>query len=183
MRVALKRLAYGGHSRRERERVVAWLGVRPGMRVADIGAGFGAFALDFARLVGPSGVVYAIDTDADLREEVVRAAQRQDLPQVRAIEAGEADAGLSEPVDLVFLSSSYHHLPDRERYFARLRDRLRPGGRIAILESRPGLYLRVPGHATPPAEIQRTMERAGYGLVDSADLVGGSSLQTFGPRA
>jgi ubiquinone/menaquinone biosynthesis C-methylase UbiE len=180
LRVALKRLAYGGRSRAEREHVVTWLGLRPGWRVADIGAGFGAFVFDFARAVGPTGVVYAVDTDVDLRTEVVHGARRRDLPQVRAIEAREADPGLPEPVDLIFLSSSFHHLPDRERYFARLGDRLQPGGRIAVLESAPGGILRLPGHATEPAEIRRVMEAAGYRLLASGDAVRGASLQTFG---
>jgi ubiquinone/menaquinone biosynthesis C-methylase UbiE len=178
-RVALKRLAYGGRSRAERDRVVTWLGLQAGMRVADVGAGFGEFVFDFARAVGPAGVVYAVDTDADLRAEVADGARRLGLPRVRVIQARSGDPGLPEPVDLVFLSASFHHLPDREPYFVRLRDGLHPGGRVAILESVPGSGLRVPGHATEPAAIRHTMEAAGYRLLASSDIIRGASLQTF----
>jgi ubiquinone/menaquinone biosynthesis C-methylase UbiE len=181
VRVALKRLAFGGGaSRRDRDRVVNWLELRPGMKIADVGAGFGAFAFEFARAVGHSGIVYTVDTDPDLRAEVARSAGRLGLDQIRPIEAHQDDSGIPEPVDLVFLSASFHHLPDRVRYFERLRDRLRPNGVVAILEARPGFFLRLPGHATPPAEVRATLEAAGYRLRASAELVAGASLQAFG---
>ena len=180
LRVFGKRLAYsGGASARERERVVAWLGLEPGMRVADIGAGLGGWAFAFARVVGSSGVVYAVDTDSDLREEVTREAARQGLTQLRPTEAAPDVPDLPEPVDLAFLSKSFHHLPDRVHYLERLRGQLRPGGRVVIIESRPGAGLRVPGHDTAPEEVRATMESARYRFVDTADLVSGSSVEAF----
>ena len=181
IRIALKRLALaGGASRRDKARVVDWLQLQPGMKVADIGAGFGDYAFAFARAVGPIGVVYAVDTDEDMRSEVAREAGRLGLDQVRAMAAQPDDAGIPEPVDLVFLSASFHHLPDQRRYFSHLRDSLRPGARIVVLESRPGAGFRIPGHATAPEEVQATMEAAGYRLLASADLVAGASVQAFG---
>jgi ubiquinone/menaquinone biosynthesis C-methylase UbiE len=180
LRVLGKRLAYGGGaSDAERGRVVAWLGVRPGMRVADIGAGFGAWAFAVARAVGSDGAVYALDTDPDLREEVARAAARAGLAQVHALEAVPDTPALPELVDLAFLSASFHHLPDRTAYMERLRGHLGPGARVVVIESRPGGGLRVPGHDTPPQDVRATMEAAGYRFVDAAELVSGSSTQRF----
>jgi trans-aconitate methyltransferase len=62
-----------------------------------------------------------IDTDADLRTEVAWAAARIGLDNVRPVEAQPDDSGTPEPVDLVLLSASFHHLPDQVRYFERLR--------------------------------------------------------------
>jgi len=180
IRLTLKRLAYGGGtSRVERERVVDWLGLEPGMRIADIGAGFGAFAFDFARAVGPTGLVYAVDTDADLRGAVEREAAEHGLANVRPVEAQADTAGLPEPVDIAFLSKSYHHLSDRAAYVARLRADLRPGGRVAILELRPGVFLRLPGHSVRPADVRATMGSAGYRFLDSTDAVSGATVQVF----
>jgi ubiquinone/menaquinone biosynthesis C-methylase UbiE len=180
LRVLGKRLAYGGGaSDVERDRVVAWLGLRSGMRVADIGAGFGTWAFAFARAVGPAGVVYALDTDPDLREEVARAAARAGLAQVQTVEAVPDTPVLPELVDLAFLSASFHHLPDRNAYMERLRDHLGPGARVVVIESRPGTGLRVPGHDTPPEDVRATMEAVGYRFVDAADLVSGCSTQRF----
>jgi arsenite methyltransferase len=180
LRIRLKRLAYGGiGGGQDGERVVAWLDVRPGMRVADIGSGFGEFAVRFAAAVGGDGVVYAVDTDGDLRSEVERLAARKGLAQLVPTPANPGDPGIPEPVDLVFLSSSFHHLSDRVRYFECVRDRLRPDGRVAILEGRPSLLTGWFGHATAPDEVRTTLEAAGFRRLESTDLVRWSSLQTF----
>jgi SAM-dependent methyltransferase len=180
IRVRLKRLAYGGvGGGREGERVVAWLGIDPGTRIADIGSGFGAFAVRLAAAVGPTGVVYAVDTDPDLREAVARAADRRGLRHLVPVAAADGDPNLPEPVDLVFLSSSFHHLPDRVAYFERVRAALRPGGRVAVLEDRPGLLTGRFGHSTRPEEVAATLERAGFRRIGGADLVRSASLQTF----
>jgi ubiquinone/menaquinone biosynthesis C-methylase UbiE len=180
IRVFAKRLAYGGGaSALERERVVDWLALAPGMVIADIGAGFGAWAYAFADAVGPTGRVYAVDTDDDLRSEVAMGAARRGLTQVRTVEATPDAPGLPEPVDLVFLSASFHHLPDQVGWLRGLGDGLRPGARVVIVESRPGAGLRVPGHDTDPAEVRATMAQAGYALLAGADLIAGCSLQAF----
>lgn len=182
LRVALKRLAYGGvGASDEGARAVEWLDIRPGSRIADIGSGFGAFAFRFARATGPSGVVYAVDTDPDLRDEVGRDAALRGLSQVRPVAAAEDHPSIPEPVDLVFLSSSFHHLPDRVAYFRAVRSLLRPGARVVILENRPGPLTGLFGHATDPAAVRSTLESAGFRAVASADLVRSAALQAFVP--
>lgn len=182
VRVRLKRLAYGGvGGGRDGELVVAWLGVTEGMRVADIGSGFGDFSVRFSEAVGPTGVVYAVDTDGDLREEVARSAARHGSGQLRPVAATDDDPSVPEPVDLVFLSSTFHHLHEQVRYFERVRELLRPGGRVAILEGRPTLVSGWFGHATEPAAVVSTLAAAGFRRLDGADIVRFSSLQTFVP--
>ncbi|MDP8957777.1 MAG: hypothetical protein M3N51_00920, partial [Actinomycetota bacterium] len=79
-RIGLKRFGYSG-LRRDRwqqpERVVAELGLQPGDRVADLGAGGGYFTFRLARAVGPSGVVYAVDTDRDVPSSLSERAVRE----------------------------------------------------------------------------------------------------------
>lgn len=183
LRVRLKRFAYGGvGGSAEGERVVARLGLRPGMRVADIGSGFGEFAVRFAGAVGRDGEVFAVDTDADLRDEVAATARRLGLLQLSTVAARADDPSLPGPVDLAFLSSSYHHLPDGGSYVERLRPHLAPGGRIAILEPQPSLLTGWFGHSTPPERIRATLEAAGYDFVERADIVRWAPLQVFAVR-
>jgi arsenite methyltransferase len=181
LRIRLKRLAYGGvGAGSDGARVVDHLAIRPGMRIADIGSGFGDFALRFAAAVGPDGVVYAVDTDEDLRAEVGRVARERRLPQVVPTTASLDDPGIPEPVDLVFVSASFHHLPDQVAYFTRLRGRLRTDGRVAILEQAPGLLRGMFGHSTRPDAVRATLEAAGYSQLEQADLVRSMPLQVFG---
>jgi SAM-dependent methyltransferase len=182
LRIRLKRLSSGGVGHgRDGERVVARLGLRPGMRVADIGAGFGDFAARFAMAVGREGRVLAVDVDPDLREEVARLARDRGLPQLDPVAASPDDPNLPEPVDLVFLASSFHHLPEQAAWFARLRTRLRPGATIAILEPRPTTLTGWFGHATRPDDVRATMEAAGYRRLWRDDLVRLASFQSFAP--
>jgi arsenite methyltransferase len=168
-RAALKRFAYSGFGRdrwQQPDRVVAELGLRPGDRVADIGAGGGYFTFRLARAVGPTGVVYAVDTDRDLPQALAAEAAGQGLANVVAVRADPDDPGLPEPVDLGFLVNAYHHLPDRQAWFARLAGQVKPGGRVAVVEARPSAgLLRVFGHATPPGTIRSEVEAAGWAVV------------------
>ena len=181
LRLAFKRLAHGSAGRgRDGDRVVTRLAPRPGMRIADIGAGFGDFAVRFAAAVGAEGCVLAVDVNADLREVVRAIAAERGMPQLVPVPADPDLPSLPEPVDLVFLSSSFHHLPDRVAWFSRLRADLLPGATVAILETIPGPLTGWFGHATRPEDVRATMEAAGYRLHWRDDVVRFSSFQAFG---
>lgn len=184
LRIALKRLAYEGCGRdrwQQPDHVVSALGLAPGMSIADLGSGLGYFTFRFASAAGESGVVYAVDTDADLRQLIAERAQQRGIRNIWTIEASENDPGLREPVDLIFLSNVYHHLPRPRDYFGHVIRCLRPGGRVAILEAKPSGLLRFLGHATPPDEIRTEMEAAGYHLVSTRADLARQSLQVFAP--
>ena len=180
---ALKRCAYSGPGRddwQQPERVVADLGLGPGDRVADLGAGGGYFTFRLARVVGPTGRVFAVDVDEGMLDYLRERAEEEDLPQVETVRAASDDAGLpADAVDLVFVSNTYHHLPEPSAYFARLRESLRPGGRIAVVEFREGGF--PPGHGTAPERIRADLEAAGYVRVADHDYLERQSFQVFAP--
>jgi arsenite methyltransferase len=185
VRTAFKRFAYSGF-RRDRwqrpDQVVAELSLRPGDRVADLGAGGGYFTVHLARAVAPSGVVYAVDTDPDMLSGLTAQATRTGLANVMAVQAKPGDPGLREPVDLAFLANVYHHLPDRPAYFARIAHDLQPSGRIAVIEARPTGLHRLFGHATSPERIRSELEAAGYTMVADLDFLPRQSFQIFEPH-
>jgi arsenite methyltransferase len=182
--VALKRFLYDGVGRdtwQQPERVIGALGLGPGDEVADLGSGTGYFTFRLAREVQPAGEVWAVDTDRALLAAIGRRAAEEGVHNVETVEIRD-ELYLPHPVDLIFLSNVYHHLPEQTRYFADVRAVLKPGGRVAILESRPaGLFARLFGHATDPAVVRGAMERAGYRLVASHDFVERRSFQIFTP--
>lgn len=181
----LRRWLYAGGSRQDRLRdpdlVVGALDVGPGELVADLGPGAGHFTVRLARAVEPSGVLYAADADQSTLDDLERGAAARGLTTVRTVLVARDRLELPEPVDLLFVSATYHHLRDRVAYFTDAQRHLRRGGRVAILEARrEGLLARSRGvHATKPSLIRDEMNRAGYRLASTHDVVRGYWFGVF----
>ena len=175
----IRRWLYAGGTRQDRLRdpdaVVAALELRPGMVVGDLGPGYGHFTLRMARAVEPDGIVYALDASQGTLDDLRRAADDRGITTLRAVLVPRDRLEIPEPVDLLFVSATYHHLPEASTYFADARAHLRPGARVAILESRrEGLLARWRGrHASSPRRVVREMTAAGYRLTATHDLVRG----------
>ena len=180
----LKRFLYESPGRdgwQKPDEVVAALALEPGDHVADLGSGGGYFTYPIAEVVGEMGRVYAVDIDTALLAYVADQAVKRGLPQVETVRAPEDGLGLPDAsVDLIFLSNTFHHLPDPARYFAAARRVLRSGGRVAVIEVAERSF--PPGHATPPSEIQAALEAAGYDLVEEHSMLDRQSFQVFAPR-
>lgn len=178
-----KRWAYARGDRDEWQqpaRVVETLGLEPGDRVADVGAGGGYFTFRLAEAVGPQGRVYAVDVDEAMQEALQRDVDERGLDRIRIVIAAPDDPGLeARSVDLVFTSNTYHHIGDRVAYFGRIADALDEGGRVAIVEYREGSWLG--DHATPEDTIREEMAQAGYRLVASHDFLERQSFLVFEP--
>jgi ubiquinone/menaquinone biosynthesis C-methylase UbiE len=160
---------------RDPDSVIAALDVRPGMIVGDLGPGAGHFTLRLARAVEPDGIVYALDASEKTLAELLTDADERGITNLRPVRVPRDRLQVPQPVDLLFVSATYHHLPEPRRYFAEARAFLRPGGRLAILESRrEGLLARwLAPHASPPDRLQRELADAGYRLLATHDLVPG----------
>jgi predicted methyltransferase len=175
----IRRWLYAGGTRADRLRdpdaVLRALDVRPGMIVGDLGPGMGHFTVRFARAVMPDGVVYAVDASQSTLDDLVRAAEERGITNLRPVRVPRDRLEIAEPVDLLFVSATYHHLPQQSTYFANARAHLRPRARVAILESRrEGLLAKWQGfHATSPDRIVRDMAGAGYRLTATRDVVYG----------
>ena len=175
----IRRWLYAGGTRQDRLRdpdaVVAALEVRPGMIVGDLGPGYGHFTLRLAHAVEPDGVVYALDASQDTLDDLRRAADDRGITTLRTVLVRRDRLEIPEPVDLLFVSATYHHLPEAQTYFEQARAYLRPGGKVAILESRrEGLLARWHGpHASSPRRVISDMAKAGYRLTTTHDVVRG----------
>ncbi len=182
VRTAVKVQAYEGFGRDGSAQptvVLQRLGIRPGDRIADLGAGSGYFTFRLAQATGPDGRIYAVDTDQDMLAHLRARVTREQAPNVEVVEGSPMDARLpAGGVDLVFSCDAFHHFSDRVPFFAGLRPALAPGGRLAIIDhdGTVGLVPRWFGHATPPAVMRRELEAAGYRVIENfGDLPG----QTF----
>lgn len=117
--------------------IVAALALRPGMAVADIGAGTGLFTLLFAPAVRPAGRVYAVDISAPFVEGILARAATAGLDNVTGVVNTPTDVSLPPgSIDLAFVCNTYHHFEYPQPTLASIRRALRPGGGLVIVDFR-----------------------------------------------
>jgi len=135
--------------------VLPKLGLKPGQTVADIGAGSGIFSIAFSRPVKPGGKVYAVEVDGKLIEHIVDSATEQGITNIEGVFAEYDDPSLPVEVDLAFINDVLHHIEHRDVYLKNLAKYLKPAGRVAIIDYKPGQG----SHAGDPA-LQVSQEQA-----------------------
>jgi ubiquinone/menaquinone biosynthesis C-methylase UbiE len=133
--------------------VMAKLSLKPGQIVADIGAGSGVFSIQFSRAIRP-GKVYAVEVDEKMVEHIVTAATEQGIVNLEGVHGGYDDPSLPANVDLAFIHDVLHHIEHRDVYLKNLAKYLKPTGRIAIIDFKPGSG----GHAKDPS-LQVSLEQ------------------------
>ncbi len=164
---------FEGESReifQKRAEIVAACGLRAGLDVADVGAGTGLFTRLFAPLVAP-GRVYAVDIAQKFIEHIERTSREQNLTNVKGVVCADDSTGLAaDSVDLVFICDTYHHFGQPEKSLASIRQALRTGGRLVIVE-----FEKIPGvtpewvlnHVRPDKQLViQEVTAAGFQLLD-----------------
>jgi ubiquinone/menaquinone biosynthesis C-methylase UbiE len=147
----------------QRQAIVAASGARPGMQVADVGAGTGLLSLLLARAVAPTGRVYAIDIIPKFLAHLDHEKARQHVDNVITRLGDERSVPLpDESVDLLFLCDAYHHFEYPRSMNRSMWRALRPGGTLVLID-----YRRIPGK-TPKSVLEHV--RAGE-EVFSAELI------------
>jgi ubiquinone/menaquinone biosynthesis C-methylase UbiE len=135
--------------------VIKALELKSGQDVADIGAGTGIFTTRLANVVKPNGTVYAVDIDQALLDHIAEAATEQGINNVQTVLGAYDDPQLPANVDLAFINDVLHHIEHRDVYLKNLAAYLKPGGRVALIEFKPGQG----GHANDPS-LQVSQEQA-----------------------
>jgi SAM-dependent methyltransferase len=161
----------------EAERTIAALGLRPGLRVADVGTGSGEWAERIGREVGETGYVYATEVDPDHLQRVEARLKEAGLKNVATILGTQQNTGLPpECCDAILLRMVYHHFTDPARMRASLRSALRRGGSIVVIDTEPQKNWRhlegVPdrgGHGIKEEALVREMTGDGFEVVERHD--------------
>jgi predicted methyltransferase len=154
----------------QRARLLALVGLRDGMAVADVGAGTGLFTLMFAPAVGAQGRVYAVDIAPRFLAHIDALAAQRRLGNVATVLCGEREVSLPEgSVDLVFVCDTYHHFEYPRSTLASIHRALRPGGELVVVD-----FIREPGvsrqwildHVRAGQQlVTREIEAAGFRFV------------------
>lgn len=159
------------------DQVVKALDIKPGMTIADIGAGSGYFTRRFAKAAGPSGKVYAVDISSDILDYLKKRAHKEGLNNIEVVVDKPDDPMLPEnSLDLAFFGEVTHHIGHRTDFFKKIYADLKPDGRMAIIDFPPEAHAK--GWCPHPAdqlipswEIIREAEDAGFKLDRTYDFI------------
>jgi precorrin-6B methylase 2 len=153
------------------------LELKPGMTVADVGAGGGAMTVVLGKWIG-SGRVFATDIGARQLATIRDYVKREGLDNVTVLEGAAASTNLPEACcDAVFLQLVYHHIKEIEPFNKSLLASLKPGGRLAIIDFVPTKGSKIPegvpanreGHGIPIAVVVAEVSAPGLTYVRTID--------------
>jgi 2-polyprenyl-3-methyl-5-hydroxy-6-metoxy-1,4-benzoquinol methylase len=117
------------------DEVLPRLKLKPGMVVADIGAGSGVFSRPLAKAVSPSGKVYAVDIQQDLLDYINQRDEQEQISNIKTVLGEFNDPKLpARNVDLAFINDVLHHIENRAAYLKALGTYMSKSGRIVIIE-------------------------------------------------
>lgn len=145
-------------------KLVELMVLKPGMSVADVGAGFGAWTIRLSKWIGPSGRVYATDVGAAQLAALRETVKREGLTNVTVLEAGADATNLpAQCCDAILIRDAYHHLTQPEAIVRSMAASLKPGGRLVVIDFPPRTASEVPsgvpanrgGHGVPPEVVER----------------------------
>ncbi len=160
----------------KRYNIVDAAGVRPGMIVADIGAGTGLFTRLFAERVEPEGRVYAVDISRPFIENILRSTREQGFTNVKGVVNSQQDLMLPPAtIELAFLVDTYHHFEYPGSMLSSIHQALRAGGTLIVIDFRrdPRHSSRwVMGHVRAGKDIViDEITKAGFRLIDDKPLL------------
>ena len=140
------------------------LELKPGMVVADIGAGSGYYSSRIAKRVGPTGRVYATDIQQGMIDILDRRIKSEGLTNITTVLGGMDDPRLPpDSIDLAIMVDVYHELQQPQIFLQRLKEAFKPGGRLVLLEFRkedPKIPI-LEVHKMSVEEVRQEMEAEG----------------------
>jgi len=168
----------------KRQEILAACKLKPGMAVADVGAGTGLFTRLLAAEVGPKGRVYAVDTARKFIDHIEKTCKEAGLKNVTGIVCTPTSTELPPgSVDLVFVCDTYHHFEYPQKTMASIHRALRPGGQLVMID-----YRRIEGktadwlmkHLRAGQEVvTKEIVDSGFRVVDQADFLTDNYLMRF----
>jgi ubiquinone/menaquinone biosynthesis C-methylase UbiE len=187
-------MSVNGHEwldRPEREReestseAIKALRLQPGMVVADVGAGSGYYTVRLARAVGPTGRVYATDVQRGMLDLIERRVKEERLTNVVTVLGSDTDPSLpAQALDVALMVDVYHELQAPQTFMRRLREMLKPSGRLVLLEFRledPNVPIRVE-HKMSVDGARRELSADGFTFRESDERLPWQHLIIFAPQ-
>lgn len=148
------------------EQVMDSLGVKPGMVIAEIGAGRGRYVVHMARRVGKAGKIYANDIDKKSLDYLDYRCQRDSIPNIVTVLGNVTNPLLpNATMDLIYIINTYHHLDKPVELMKNIIPSLKPGGRLVIIEHDPVKVPEAGSHSTAKEVLLKQANQAGLEMM------------------
>ncbi len=145
-------------------KVIAFMGVKPGMVIGEVGAGTGRVTVWLADAVGSNGTIYANDIDKGSLDDLKKRCEKEGLLNVKSIVGAVDDPKLPiAALDIAFMTNTYHHLDKPIDLVKKLRLSLKPTGYLVIVErDKDRCPISERDEATSIADFKKQMKSAGF---------------------
>jgi len=165
------------------DEVIKVMGLKPGDVVADIGCGTGYFSRRMAKAVAPEGKVYGVEIQPEFLEMLKSKCADEKITNIVPVLGAENDPKLpKESVDWMLLVDVYHEFQQPQPMLARMRESLKPAGKIALLEYRgegdTARHIKAE-HRMTVKQVLAEWNAAGFELVDLQEFLPAQHLFVF----
>ena len=153
---------------RQQKEILDTIKLKPGMDIADVGAGSGVHALLFAKKVSPGGKVYAVDIIQEFLDHIKAQCSEKKIKNVQCVLGSDTSCNLTpSSVDVVFTCDTYHHFEYPFKMMASIHRALRPDGQFIIIDFKDKSWHVRADSKTVIEEITRS----GFKLIDSREFL------------
>ncbi len=164
------------------EKIMDAIGLKPGMVIGDIGAGWGRFAVWFADRVGETGKVYANDIDTGALRRLAKRCKDHGFKNVIVCHGKVVDPNIPPGVlDIAFMTNVYHHLEKPVELVRNLAPTLKPEGVLVIVEHRPE-KIGSSSHSTSQEKLVEQAGQAGFELIKIETFLETDNIYFFRPK-
>jgi ubiquinone/menaquinone biosynthesis C-methylase UbiE len=164
------------------EKIMDAIGLKPGMVIGDIGAGWGRFAVWFADRVGETGKVYANDIDTGALMRLAKRCKDHGFKNVIVCHGKVVDPNIPPGVlDIAFMINVYHHLEKPVELVRNLAPTLKPEGVLVIVEHRPE-KTGSSSHSTSQEKLVEQAGQAGFELIKIDTFLERDNIYFFRPK-
>lgn len=160
----------------KKEAILHEVQIKPGMRIADIGAGTGLYSIAFAQQTGEKGLVYAVDISHNFVKNIELRAKNQGLKNIKGIINNQKEIGLAQnSIDLAFICDTYHHFEYPLTTLQSVYQALSSGGKLIIIDFKRDPHIStswVMGHVRANKEkVIKEVESIGFKLTDDKNIL------------
>ena len=153
---------------KQQKEILDTLKLKPGMDIADVGAGSGVHALLFAEKVSPGGKVYAVDIIQEFLDHIEAKSKEKGIKNVRCVMGSDTSCNLTpSSVDVIFSCDTYHHFEYPFKMMASMHKALRSDGQFIIIDFKDKSWHVREDSKTVIEEITRS----GFKLIDSREIL------------